>query len=62
MASEVHHGDCLTVGRSLAGESVDLVYVDPPFFTQKTHSPMSGLRERNTLNSCAFVYESFAAF
>jgi site-specific DNA-methyltransferase (adenine-specific) len=46
MASEVHHGDCLTVGRSLAGESVDLVYVDPPFFTQKTHSLTT--RDRTT--------------
>ena len=46
MASEVHHGDCLTVGRSLAGESVDLVYVDPPFFTQKNHSLTT--RDRTT--------------
>ena len=46
MASEVHHGDCLTVVRSLAGESVDLVYVDPPFFTQKTHSLTT--RDRTT--------------
>src|SRR5437773_2205660 len=38
MASEVRHGDCLDVVRGLAAESVDLVYVDPPFFTQKTHS------------------------
>lgn len=38
MASEVRHGDCLEVARGLAAESVDLVYVDPPFFTQKTHS------------------------
>lgn len=46
MASEVYHGDCLTVGRSLAGECVDLVYVDPPFFTQKTHSLTT--RDRTT--------------
>ena len=46
MASEVHHGDCLSVGRSLTGESVDLVYVDPPFFTQKTHSLTT--RDRTT--------------
>ncbi len=38
MASNVHHGDCLEVARGLAAESVDLVYVDPPFFTQKTHA------------------------
>lgn len=46
MASEVHHGDCLTVGRTLPGESVDLVYVDPPFFTQKNHSLTT--RDRTT--------------
>lgn len=46
MASEVKHGDCLTVCRSLAGDSVDLVYVDPPFFTQKTHSLTT--RDRTT--------------
>jgi site-specific DNA-methyltransferase (adenine-specific) len=38
MASEVRQGDCLEAVGGLASESVDLVYVDPPFFTQKTHS------------------------
>ena len=38
MASEVRQGDCLEVARGLAAESTDLVYVDPPFFTQKTHA------------------------
>jgi site-specific DNA-methyltransferase (adenine-specific) len=46
MASEVRHGDCLEVVRGLAGESVDLVYVDPPFFTQKMHSLVT--RDRTT--------------
>lgn len=46
MASEVRHGDCLDVVRGLAAESVDLVYVDPPFFTQKTHSLVT--RDRST--------------
>lgn len=46
MASEVRHGDCLEVARGLATESVDLVYVDPPFFTQKTHSLVT--RDRAT--------------
>jgi len=38
MSCEVQHGDCLNICRSQGEESVDLVYVDPPFFTQKTHS------------------------
>jgi site-specific DNA-methyltransferase (adenine-specific) len=46
MASEVRHGDCLEVVRSQAAQSVDLVYVDPPFFTQKTHSLVT--RDRTT--------------
>ena len=46
MASEVRHGDCLEVARGLTAESVDLVYVDPPFFTQKTHSLVT--RDRAT--------------
>ena len=46
MASEVRHGDCLEVVRGVAVESVDLVYVDPPFFTQKTHSLVT--RDRTT--------------
>ena len=46
MAGEVRHGDCLKVAHGLATESVDLVYVDPPFFTQKTHSLIT--RDRAT--------------
>ena len=46
MASEVRHGDCLDVVNGLPAESVDLVYVDPPFFTQKTHSLVT--RDRAT--------------
>lgn len=46
MAGEVQHGDCLEVVRSLAAESVDLAYIDPPFFTQKTHSLVT--RDRAT--------------
>ncbi|GAB6171156.1 site-specific DNA-methyltransferase [Paradesulfitobacterium aromaticivorans] len=30
--------DCLNVLSSLSSESVDLIYLDPPFFTQKTQS------------------------
>jgi len=32
---DVRQGDCLDVVCKLLSESVDLVYVDPPFFTQK---------------------------
>ena len=31
-------GDCREIMKSIPSASVDLVYLDPPFFTQKTHS------------------------
>lgn len=33
MRADLHHGDCLSVLRGMAGESVDLAYLDPPFGT-----------------------------
>lgn len=46
MASEVRHGDSWNEAADLAAHSVDLIYVDPPFFTQKTHSLVT--RDRAT--------------
>lgn len=60
MASEVHHGDCLEVARGLAAESVDLVYVDPPFFTQKTHSLVT--RDRATKFEFSDEWKSRVAY
>lgn len=34
----LHCGDCLNVLRTVDTESVDLFYIDPPFFTQKIHA------------------------
>lgn len=31
----IHYGDNLEIMRSMKSESVDLIYIDPPFFTQK---------------------------
>jgi site-specific DNA-methyltransferase (adenine-specific) len=31
------HGDCLPLMRGLESASIDLVYLDPPFFTNKVH-------------------------
>ena len=33
--NKVIHGDCLEVLRRMQRDSVDLIYIDPPFFTQK---------------------------
>ena len=37
----VLHGNCQELIKTISVESVDLVYLDPPFFTQKTHSLVS---------------------
>ncbi len=47
----VLHGNCQEILGTLPLESVDLVYLDPPFFTQKTHS----LSTRD--NSIEFSFE-----
>lgn len=47
----VLHGNCQEVLDTLSLESVDLVYLDPPFFTQKIHS----LSTRD--NSTEFSFE-----
>ena len=35
MDAEVHQGDCLSILRRQAEATIDLVYLDPPFFTQR---------------------------
>jgi len=37
MTCSVYTGDCLDILEKLPNESVDLVYIDPPFFTQTVH-------------------------
>lgn len=38
MSSKVLPGDCEAVMGDLPSSSIDLVYLDPPFFTQRTHA------------------------
>ncbi|MGL5831029.1 MAG: DNA-methyltransferase [Candidatus Altimarinota bacterium] len=44
-------GDCLTELKKIDNESIDLIYLDPPFFSQRTHS----LKSRD--NSKYFCFE-----
>lgn len=60
MAGEVRQGDCLDVVRSLAAGSVDLAYVDPPFFTQKMHSLVT--RDRTTRFKFSDEWKSCAEY
>lgn len=46
MEAKLHLGDCLDILSGIDAESVDLIYLDPPFFTQKTHSLRSKDREK----------------
>ena len=44
---QVRLGDCLPILQGMESDTVDLVYLDPPFFTQKVHrlSPRDRSRE-----------------
>ena len=46
MKIELHNGDCLDIVPSLSPETVDLTYLDPPFFTQRKHVLSSRDRKR----------------
>jgi len=46
MNSQLFQGDCLEVMRTLEANSINLVYLDPPFFTQKTHRLFTRDRQR----------------
>ena len=35
--AKTYIGDCLDILEGIKHESIDLIYIDPPFFTQKTH-------------------------
>jgi len=56
-------GDCRDILKNMATESVDMVYLDPPFFTQKTHN----LKTRNNdaeylFNDCWESVEHYINF
>jgi site-specific DNA-methyltransferase (adenine-specific) len=53
---ELKLGDCLDVLKTLDEAVVDLVYLDPPFFTQKTHR--LGPRDRSRVFSFEDVWAS----
>ena len=50
MTSGVLQGDCLSELKKLKSSSVDLVYLDPPFFTQKKHT----LKTRDNTRTYSF--------
>lgn len=46
MTTEIYLGDCLEILKGIPDGKVDLVYLDPPFFTQKVHKLASRDRQR----------------
>lgn len=46
MTTEVYRGDCLEVMQGFESERIDLIYLDPPFFTQKVHRLKTKDRQR----------------
>ncbi len=60
MKTELFQGDCLEVVRSLESESVHLVYLDPPYFTQKIHRLLT--RDRSQQFSFDDVWSSHSQY
>ena len=61
--TDIHNNDCLTVLRSLPAGQTDLVYLDPPFFTQREHRLISRDRtEEFTFDDKWDSVKQYAAF
>lgn len=60
MNAQIYQGDCLEILGDFADEYVDLIYLDPPFFTQKTHSLRT--RDRKREFSFADVWSSHTEY
>lgn len=50
MQIDIRQGDCLEIARNLPSDSSRLIYLDPPFLTQKTHT----LHARNRTQKFSF--------
>jgi len=60
LQNQVIHSDCLHALEPLTSSTVDLAYLDPPFFTNKHHSSIS--RDRNTKFSFADLWNGLADY
>ncbi len=63
MKPKVYQGDCLNIMQEFDADSINLIYLDPPFFTQKVHSLRPRDRRKafsfNDLWSSHFEYGSY---
>ncbi|MBX7219441.1 MAG: site-specific DNA-methyltransferase [Blastocatellia bacterium] len=58
--TEVYQGDCLEILRSWPAEQVDLIYLDPPFFTQREQKLST--RDRRTQFSFDDRWQSISCY
>lgn len=63
---ELYHGDCLEIMKGLQDKTIDMIYLDPPFLTNKKHSLSS--RDRTShysfddLWACHKTYADFMLY
>lgn len=57
---EIYHGDCLEIMKGLQVKSIDMIYLDPPFFTNKRHSLSS--RDRASHYSFDDIWGSYKTY
>ncbi len=63
MKPQIFEGDCLTILHEMDDDSIDLVYLDPPFFTQKKHSLLTRDRQREfSFNDLWASHAEYAQF
>lgn len=60
METALHLDDCLTIVRQLPSESIDLIYLDPPFCTQKIQKLKT--RDRKTEHSFDDKWDSLDSY
>jgi site-specific DNA-methyltransferase (adenine-specific) len=57
---ELYCGDCLTIMKGLKDNSIDMIYLDPPFFTNKKHSLIS--KDRKSHYSFDDIWDSYKTY
>ena len=60
MNHKIYQGDCLEILDNIPNESVDLIYLDPPFFTQKIHRLKT--KNRNLEYKFSDIWESISEY
>ncbi len=63
MRDQILYGDCLSEMAKIANESVDLIYLDPPFFSDKKHKLKNRKNEISfSFSDCWLDENCYAAF